>query len=51
MGRLDWYQEPTTEDLSSTALVGYGGFCVLMVQIGETMKQELFVDNLGIGVA
>ena len=38
-----------TDSMSSTAPVGYGGVCVLIVN-GETLKQELFVDNLAIMV-
>ena len=36
-----------TDSMSSTAPVGYGGVCVLMVN-GETLKQELSADNLAI---
>ena len=48
MERLDWCQEPMTDSMSSTAPVGYGGVCVVLVQHGERLKQELFVDNLAI---
>ena len=51
MERLDWCQERIIEGMSSTAPVGYGGVSVLLVQHGETEKQELFADNLAIGVA
>ena len=46
MDRLDWYQEPIIEGLCSTVLVGHGGVCALMVEYGETRRQELSADNL-----